>query len=85
MAIEGDVVGPVYEVRLRPGEYSALNTQTFKPECPGEEDLDGSLSNAALRSRRIRVLRAPAPAEVRRSSTTLRSAVSVLWRGWKPN
>ena len=44
-----------------------------------------TVSKAALRSSRTRMLRAPESAEVRRSLMTLVRAVSVLWRGRKPD
>ena len=60
------------------------------PSIPGSLSLVSrmlwlTVSKAALRSRRMRMLREPVSAEVRRSFRTLRRAVSVLWRGRKPD
>lgn len=43
------------------------------------------VSKAAVRSRRMRIDREPESAAVRRSFVILMSAVSVLWRGRKPD
>ena len=43
------------------------------------------VSKAALRSRRMRIVRCPESAAMRRSLVILTRAVSVLWRGRKPD
>jgi len=43
------------------------------------------VSKAALRSRRMRMDNSPESAAIRRSFVILRRAVSVLWRGRKPD
>ena len=74
---------------MRPERYD-LNQCRGVSVIPMEASLSRRMlcemvSKAALRSRRMRMVRCPESAAMRRSLVILTRAVSVLWRGRKPD